>query len=59
VEGVNLLFTPRVEAEMQIGRRRSPVHDVEVREVSPGRTTRSLLVLCDLRDFRAANKTVS
>jgi hypothetical protein len=25
VEGVNLLFTPRVEAEMEIGRRRSPV----------------------------------
>ena len=33
VEGVNLLFTPRVEAEMQMGRRRTPVHDVEVKSV--------------------------
>jgi hypothetical protein len=50
VEGVDLLFTPRVEAQMQIGRRGSPVQDVEVSEVSPGRTPRSLLVFCDLRD---------
>ena len=58
VEGVNLLFTPRVEAEMEIGRRRSPVQDVEVREVSPGRTPRSLLML-SIFGIPSGDKTVS
>ena len=58
VEGVDPLFTPRVEAQMQIGRPRSPAHDVEVREVSPGRTTRSL-VCSAIFGIPSGDKTVS
>jgi hypothetical protein len=44
VEGFDLLFTPRVEAQMQVRRRWLPVDDVEIRE------TGSRLMLRDLRD---------
>jgi len=41
VEGANLLFTPRVEAEMESGRRRSPVQSHSLAVIGPDDSMRA------------------